>query len=64
MGPLRPLIADSVAVSVFNRGKLAEGHFLNTAAGCALTDSGRKGFFSAYGRRMDTEVRRPSGDRR
>lgn len=36
-----------------NRGELYEGHFLNTASGCALTDSGRKGFFSAYGRRMD-----------
>lgn len=59
MEPFRPLIADSVAVSAFNRGELAEGHFLNTAAGCALTDSGRKGFFSAYGRRMDTEVKHP-----
>lgn len=54
--PFRPLIADSVAVSAFNRGELAEGHFLDTAAGCALTDAGRKAFFSAYGRRMDTEV--------
>ena len=57
MEPFRPLIADSVAVSAFNRGELVEGHFLDTAAGCALTDAGRKGFFSAYGRRMDTEVR-------
>jgi CRISPR-associated protein Cas1 len=59
MEPFRPLIADSVAVSAFNRGELSEGHFLNTAAGCALTDSGRKGFFSAYGRRMDTEIKHP-----
>lgn len=55
--PFRPLIADSVAISAFNRGELTEGHFLRTAAGCALTDAGRKGFFSAYGRRMDTEIR-------
>ncbi len=59
MEPFRPLIADSVAVSAFNRGELTEGHFLETAAGCALTDAGRKGFFSAYGRRMDTEVTHP-----
>ncbi len=59
MEPFRPLIADSVAISAFNRGELTEGHFLSTAAGCALTDSGRKGFFSAYGRRMDTEVTHP-----
>jgi CRISPR-associated protein Cas1 len=42
-----------------NRGELSEGHFLDTSAGCALTDSGRKGFFSAHGRRMDTEVKHP-----
>lgn len=59
MEPFRPLIADSVAISAFNRGELTEGHFLRTAAGCALTDAGRKGFFSAYGRRMDTEVTHP-----
>ncbi len=59
MESFRPLIADSVAVSAFNRGELTEGHFLSTAAGCALTDAGRKGFFSAYGRRMDTEVTHP-----
>jgi CRISP-associated protein Cas1 len=59
MEPFRPLIADSIAVSAFNRGELTEGHFLSTASGCALTDAGRKGFFAAYGRRMDTEVRHP-----
>ncbi len=59
MEPFRPLIADSVAVSVFNRGELTEGHFLRTAAGCAMTDSGRRAFFGAWGRRMDTEVTHP-----
>ncbi len=57
--PFRPLIADSVAVSAFNRGELTEGHFLSTASGCALTDAGRKAFFSVYGRRMETEVTHP-----
>lgn len=60
MEPFRPLVADSVAVSAFNRGELVEGHFLRTAAGCAMTEYGRKGFFSAYGRRMDTEVTHPA----
>lgn len=59
MEPFRPLIADSVAISAINRGELTEGHFLNTASGCAMTDAGRKAFFSAYGRRMDTEVTHP-----
>jgi CRISPR-associated protein Cas1 len=59
MEPFRPLIADSVAVSAFNRGELCEGHFLETAAGCAMTEHGRRAFFGAYGRRMDTEVTHP-----
>lgn len=62
--PFRPLIADSVAVSAFNRGELGEGHFLRSASGCALTGPGRKAFFSAYGRRMDTEVTHPVFDYR
>lgn len=59
MEPFRPIIADSIAVAAFNRGELTEGHFLRTAAGCALTDAGRRAFFNAYGRRMDTEVTHP-----
>lgn len=59
MEPFRPLIADSVAITCFNRGELTEGHFLRTAAGCALTDAGRRSFFNALGRRMDTEVTHP-----
>ena len=59
MEPFRPLIADSIAISTFNRGELTEGHFLQTAAGCSLTDAGRGGFFGAWGRRMDTEVTHP-----
>ena len=59
MEPFRPLIADSVAISAFNRGELVEGHFMRAASGCALTDSGRRAFFHAWGRRMETEVTHP-----
>lgn len=59
MEPFRPLVAESVAVAAFNRGELTQGHFLDTAAGCALTEPGRKAFFSVWGRRMDTEVTHP-----
>ncbi len=59
MEPFRPLVADSVAVSAFNRGELVEGHFQRLAAGCSMTEYGRKAFFSAYGRRMATEVTHP-----
>jgi CRISPR-associated protein Cas1 len=60
MEPFRPLIADSIAIATFNRGELAEGHFLRTSAGCTFTDAGRKAFFEAYARRMDTEVTHPA----
>lgn len=59
MEPFRPLVADSVAVSAFNRGELGEGHFLRTSAGCAFTEAGRRAFFQAYGRRMAAQVTHP-----
>lgn len=59
MEPFRPLIADSVAITCFNRGELTEGHFLRTTSGCSLTDAGRRSFFKALGRRMDTEITHP-----
>lgn len=59
MEPFRPLIADSVAITCFNRGELTEGHFLRTASGCLLTAAGRRAFFNALGRRMDTEITHP-----
>jgi CRISPR-associated protein Cas1 len=59
MEPFRPLISDSIVVTAFNRGELKSGHFLRTAAGCAMTDAGRKAFFAVYGRRMADEVTHP-----
>jgi CRISPR-associated protein Cas1 len=59
MEPFRPLIADSLVIGLFNRGELTAGHFLRTAGGCSLSDAGRKSFFSAYARRMDTEITHP-----
>lgn len=64
MEPFRPLIADSVVLSLFNRGEVGRGHFLRTAAGSALTDHGRRAFFNAWGRRMATEVTHPVFDDR
>jgi CRISPR-associated protein Cas1 len=59
MEPFRPLIADSIVITAFNRGELKAGHFLRTAAGCTLTDPGRRAFFGVYGRRMADEVTHP-----
>ncbi len=62
MEPFRPLIADSIAVTAFNRGELKEGHFQRTAAGCSFTSAGRKAFFGVYGRRMATQITHPVFD--
>ncbi len=62
MEPFRPLVADSIAITAFNRGELQPGHFLRTAAGAMFTDDGRKAFFGVYGRRMDEEVTHPVFD--
>ncbi len=59
MEPFRPLIADSIALTAFNRGELKAGHFLRTAAGCAFTEPGRRAFFAVYGRRMAEEITHP-----
>lgn len=59
MEPFRPLIADSIAISSFNKGELVSEHFIKTSAGCMFTDAGRKAFFKAYGRRMNTVIMHP-----
>lgn len=64
MEPFRPIIADSLTILCFNRGELTEGHFLRTASGCVLTTDGKKSFFNALGRRMDTEITHPVFDYR
>lgn len=59
MEEFRPLIADSVALSLLNRQELAANDFVHTARGCFLTDSGRRQFWRAWFRRLDTEVTHP-----
>ncbi len=64
MEPFRPLVADSVAITLFNKSEVGEGHFLRTASGCAFTEYGRKAFFKAWSRRMDAVVTHPVFDYR
>ncbi len=59
MEPFRPLIADSLTITAFQKGELKSGHFTQTAAGCLFSDAGRKAFFTAYGRRMSDEITHP-----
>ncbi len=55
----RPLVADSVALTLVNNGEVSPASFLRRAGGVALTDAGRRAVLAAYERRMDTLVTHP-----
>jgi CRISP-associated protein Cas1 len=59
MEEFRPLIADSVAISLLNRKELTRTDFVQSAKGTFLKDSGRRSFWQAWSRRMDAEVTHP-----
>lgn len=59
MEEFRPLIADSVAISLLNRHELDEKDFVFSSKGVFLNEKGRRSFWEAYFRRMDTEVSHP-----
>ena len=59
MEEFRPLIADSVAISLVNRGEVDPGDFIRAASGTFLNEQGRRRFWEAWFRRLDTEVTHP-----
>jgi CRISPR-associated protein Cas1 len=59
MEEFRPLVADSVAISLVNRGELGPEDFIRSANGTFLNDRGRKAFWEAWFRRLDAEVSHP-----
>ncbi|HRY48170.1 MAG TPA: CRISPR-associated endonuclease Cas1 [Candidatus Paceibacterota bacterium] len=59
MEEFRPLTADSVAISLVNRGELGPEDFIRSANGTFLNDEGRKRFWETWFRRLDTEVSHP-----
>ena len=59
MEEFRPLIADSVAVSLLNRREIDISNFELTSKGVFLKSSGRKQFWGAWFRRMDTTIKHP-----
>lgn len=59
MEEFRPLIADSVVISLINRREISESDFISTTSGTFLNDRGRKIFWEGWFRRMDTEVSHP-----
>lgn len=59
MEEFRPLTADSVAISLVNRGELGPEDFIRSANGTFLNEAGRRRFWEAWFRRLDTEVSHP-----
>ena len=56
MEPFRPIIADSVVLSVVNNGEISPTDFVTSVAGTALTTAGRKRFIAAFERRLSQET--------
>jgi CRISPR-associated protein Cas1 len=60
----RPLIADSVVLTLVNNGEVSPASFIRRAGAVALTDAGRRAVLAAFERRMDTLVTHPVFDYR
>ena len=59
MEEFRPLIADSVSITLFNNEELSKKDFIITHAGVSLTSGGKKAVVGGYERRMETEITHP-----
>ncbi len=55
----RPIIADSVVLSIVNTGEITEADFVSLPGESALTKDGRRSVIGAFERRMNTEVTHP-----
>lgn len=60
MEELRPLIADSVLLTLVNGGRLSVGDFDERAGAVTLTASGRRAVIAAFEQRMTTELIHPT----
>ncbi|MDE0212154.1 MAG: CRISPR-associated endonuclease Cas1 [Boseongicola sp.] len=59
MEPFRPVIADSVVLSVVNTGEISAGDFVSAPTGTSLTSAGRRRFVGAFERRLSQETTHP-----
>ncbi len=59
MEEFRPIIADSVALTLINNRMLGSSDFANAGDSVSLTPRGRKTFFLAYEKRLQTPVTHP-----
>ncbi|MCL6596474.1 MAG: CRISPR-associated endonuclease Cas1 [Firmicutes bacterium] len=59
MEPYRPVVVDSVMLSLFNRRILEERDFVHSSRGVAIRDAARRKVLEEYERRMDTLFEHP-----
>jgi len=59
MEEFRPLIADSTALTIFNKEELNGNDFIKTGIGISLTSEARRKVVAGYEHRMQTEVIHP-----
>jgi CRISPR-associated protein Cas1 len=59
MEEFRPVIADSVVLTLVNNEMLTPADFLTWRDACQLTENGRKTFFAAYEQRKATVITHP-----
>jgi CRISPR-associated protein Cas1 len=59
MEEFRPLIADTVVVTLVNRGHIGPQHFEQRLNGWYLTEDGRRTFYQVYEQRLAEEVTHP-----
>ena len=55
----RPIVADSVTLTLFNNGELKGNDFIRRSGATSLTQEGRKTVIRAFERRLDTLIRHP-----
>lgn len=55
----RPIIGDSVVMTLVNNGEVTSSSFISRAGAVALTEAGRKAVIAAFERRMEHEITHP-----
>jgi CRISPR-associated endonuclease Cas1/CRISPR-associated protein Cas4 len=59
MEEFRPLIGDSLVLTVVNNGEITAEHFVEALGAVSLTAAGRARFIEAYERRLSQEITHP-----
>jgi CRISPR-associated protein Cas1 len=59
MEEFRPIVADSIVITLFNTGELSNDDFIIKKAGVAFKKDSKKKVIKAYEKRINTEIKHP-----